>query len=81
MKPQKGSPLDYGSEFHNISGITKLLIHREDKDRIVYITQKGSRYHLSPKEEATRKTDLEAMILRGNHKVDKSGLNVAEMDQ
>ena len=69
MEAQKGIPLDYGSEFRDITGIKNLFNHHEEKDRIVYIIQKGSRYHLSQIEEATRKSDLEAMILRGNNKL------------
>ena len=48
IEPQKGSPIEYGSEFRDITGIKNLLCHHEDKKRIVYIFQKGLRYHLSP---------------------------------
>ena len=65
MEDQKEIPLDYGSEFRDITRIRNLFSHNEDKDRIVEIFQKGSCYHLSPIEEATRKSDLEAMILKG----------------
>ena len=69
MESQKLIPLYYGSEFWDITGITKLFGHHEDKYIIVDIIQKGLRYHLSQIEEATRKSDLEAMILRGNNKL------------
>ena len=39
------------------------------------------RYHLSPIEEATRKSDLEYIILRGNHKSAKSVLNSEALEK
>ena len=42
--------------------------------------QKGSRYHLSPIEDATQKSDLEAMLLRGNPKSERSAHNVAALE-
>ena len=68
MAYQKGIPLDYGSEFWDITGIKNLFSHHEDKERIIDIIQKGLRYNLSPIEESKRKSDLEAMLLRGNQK-------------
>ena len=47
MKAQKGIPIYFGSEFREITGITKLFIHREYKHTIVNIIQKRMRYHLS----------------------------------
>ena len=44
------------------------------------IIQEGLRYNLSKIEEAVRKSDLEAMLLRGNHKSEKSDLNVAALE-
>ena len=43
--------------------------------------QHGSRYHLDPIEEETRKSDLSPMILRGNHKSSQSVINAAELDK
>ena len=48
MKTKKAIPLDYGSEFRDITGITNLFSHHEDKDRIAEIFQKGPNYHISP---------------------------------
>ena len=48
MEPQKGTPLDYGSEFCNITSINKSFSHHEDKDIIAETIQKGSHCHLSP---------------------------------
>ena len=45
-----------------------LFHHHEYKERIVDITQKLSRHHLSPIEETRRKSDLEYMLLQRNHK-------------
>ena len=68
MEAQKERPLDYSSEFWDITGIKNLFRCHKDKERIVDIIQKGSRYHLSPIEDTTRKSDLEAMLLWGYHK-------------
>ena len=54
---QKGSPLEYGSEFWDIAGIKNLFCHRKDKERIVDIIPKGLCYHLSPIDNTTRKSD------------------------
>ena len=45
------------------------------------IVPKWSQYHLSSIEEATRKFDPEAMILRVNHKSEKSDLNAAALEK
>ena len=58
MEAQKGSPLYYGSEFHDITSIAKLFSHHEEKDRIVDIIQKGLLYHLSLIEGETGKSNL-----------------------
>ena len=52
-----------------------LFNHHKDKNRIFNMIQKGSRYSLSPIEVTTRKSDLEAMLLRGKHKSEKSAGN------
>ena len=75
MKAHQGIPLDCGSEFRDPTGIAKLFIHYEDKEKIIDIIQKVAPYHLLPIEEITRRSDLDAMILRGNHKSAKSNLN------
>ena len=41
--------------------------------------QKGSCYHLSPIEEATSKSDLEAMLIMGDHKSERSDLNAVAL--
>ena len=81
MESQKESPLYYGSEFRDITGIIKLFSHDEEKYRIVDIIQKGSRYHISPIKEATSKSYMEAMLLRSNHKSEKSGLNAEVLEK
>ena len=43
--------------------------------------QKGSHNHLSQIEEATSKSDLEAMLLRGNYKSAKSDLNASVLEK
>ena len=64
----KESPVNYGSEFRDTTALEQLFLHLEDKTKIISIIKQGSRYHLDPIEEETRKSDLSAMILRGNHK-------------
>ena len=50
------------------SGLEKLFLYHKDRVNIINIIQQGSRYHLYSIEEKTRKSYLDAMILRGNHK-------------
>ena len=64
---QKDSPVNYGSEFCDIASLAKLFLHHKDKTKIIIIIQQGSRYYINPIEEETQKSDLDAMILRGNH--------------
>ena len=81
LESQQGSPLDYGSELWDTTGISKLIHHHEDRDKIIDIIQKYSQYQLSPIEEATRKSNLSAMILRRNHKSAKTKLNAAVLEK
>ena len=39
------------------------------------------RYHLSPIEKSTRKYDLEAMLQRGDHKSEKSDVNMSALEK
>ena len=52
----------------DITGIKKIFCYHEDTERIVEIIQKRSRYHLSPIEDTTKKSDQESMLIRGSHK-------------
>ena len=61
--------------------LIKLFLHHEDKTKIINIIQQGSHYHLDPIEEEKRKSDLYAMLLRGNHKSSHSVLNSAAIDK
>ena len=81
IAPHKDSPVNYGSEFYDTTDLAKLFLHHEDKTKIINIIQHGYRYHLDPIEEETRKSDLDAMILRGNHKSSHSVLNTAALDK
>ena len=65
---QKDSSVNYRSEFRDTMALSKLFLHHEDKTKIINIIQHGSCYHLDPIEEETRKSDLDAMMLRWNHK-------------
>ena len=77
----KDSPVNYGSEFRDITALEKIFLHHEDKTKIINIIQQGSCYHLNPIKEVTRKSDLDAMILRGNHKSSLSVINSAALDK
>ena len=81
IEAQKDSPLNYILEFRNILSLAKLFLHHEDKTNIINIIQKGSCYRLNPIREETRKSDLDTMILRGNHKSSHSSINSAALDK
>ena len=50
----KEIPVNYGSEFRDITSLAKLFLHNEDKTKIINIIQKGFRYHLDPIKEEKR---------------------------
>ena len=81
ITPHKDISVNYGSEFRDITALAKLFLHHEDKTKIINIIQKGSCYHPDLIEEETRKSDLGAMILRGNHKSSHSVLNPAALEK
>ena len=78
---QKDSPVNYISEFRDIESLEKLFLYHEDKTNIINIIQQGYRYHIDSIEEETRKSELYAMILRGNHKSSHSVINSAVLDK
>ena len=53
----------------------------EDKTKSINIIQQGYCYHINTIEEETRKSDLDAMIIRGNHKSSQSVLNAAALNK
>ena len=78
---QNDSPVNYGSESRDKVSLAKLFLYHKDKTKIINIIQQGSRYHLDPIEEETQKSDLDAIILRGNHKSSHSLLNSSTLDK
>ena len=56
---QKDSPVNYGSEFHDIVSLANVFLHHEDKTKIINIIQKGSRYHLDP---ITTRMDIDRKV-------------------
>ena len=78
---QKDSPLKYGSELRDTSDLSKLFYYHKDKINIINIIQQGYRYHLDPTKEETQKFDLDAIILRGNHKSSHSEINSAALEK
>ena len=79
IEAQRESPLNHGSEFRDIASLGKLFLYHENKSKIINIIQQGSRYYLNPIKEETQKSDLDAMILRGNHKYSHSVLNLSAL--
>ena len=81
ISAQKGNPFNYGSEFCDTADFKKLFYYHEDKINIINIIQKGLRYHIDPIKEETRKSDLDAMILGGNHKPSHPEMNSAALEK
>ena len=63
------------TKFHDIASLAKVFLHHEEKTKIINIIQKGFRYHLNAIKEEAQKSDLDTMILMGNHKSSHSVLN------
>ena len=61
---KKDSPVNYGSELRDKAALEKLFFYHNNRTKIINIIQKGSCYHLDLIEEETRKSDLDAMIIR-----------------
>ena len=68
-------------EFCDITAEAKLFLHHEYKTEIINIIQQGSCYLIDTIEEETRKSELDAMIFRGNHKSYHSILNSAALEK
>ena len=77
----KDSPVIYGLEFRDTTALEQLFFHHEDKTKIINIIKHGSCYHLDPIEAGTRKSNLSAIILRGNHKSYQSVINAAALNK
>ena len=78
---QKDSPVNYGSEFRDTAALAKLFFYHKYRTNIINIIQQGCRYHLDPIEEGKRKSYLDAMIIRGNHKSSHSEMNSYALDK
>ena len=64
----KRSAISYGSEFKEVSLLDNLMKFHPRWDRLRNILKQGSNWALDPLAEDLRKKDLEASLLRGNHK-------------
>ena len=71
----KDISVNSGSEFRDITTLEKLFPHQVDKAKVINIIHQVSSYHLDPIEEEARKSVLDEMIIRGNHKSSHSVLN------
>jgi len=79
LNKQKDTILTPGSEFRNIKHIRKLLQYHEDWPEIRDIISKGCDYQLGPDpDEETRRSDLKAMLERGNHQSAKKNMSVLQ---
>jgi len=68
-KKQKGSIVSPGTEFRSIKNLQILFSRHEDWKEFKSIITDGCDYKLeNTVDETTRKSDLKAMIKRGNHK-------------
>ena len=61
--------------------LSKLFNYNENKSKIISIIQQVSHYHLSPIDEETRKSYLEAKMKRGNNKSSHSEMNSSSLDK
>ena len=77
----KDIPFNYGSELRDTTDLAQLFLHHEYKTKIITLIKHGSCYHIDPIEEETRKSDLDEIILRGNHKSSQSVLNSAALNK
>ena len=77
----KDSPVNYRLEFRDTTALAQIFLHQEDKTNNINIIKHGSRYHLDPIKEETRKSDLDAMILKGYHKSYQPVLNTAALNK
>ena len=77
----KDSLVNYRSEFCNTTTLAQFFFHHEDKTKIINIIKHRSSYNIDPIKEETRKSDLSAIILRGNHKSSQSVLNASALNK
>ena len=76
INKQQNSILTPGSEFRHISHLRNILEYHEDWPLIESIISKGCDYKSVPDvDEATKMSDIQAMLDRGNHKSAKSETN------
>ena len=68
LSAQKGTPLEYGSEFRTSSELEPLLMNHPLWPHMKSILHNGSVFPLTNLDEETRIADLEAALVRGNHK-------------
>ena len=68
VKTMSNSALTPGSEFRSVDTLEKLLKHRDDWSEIKTILKDGCWYPLEQYlDDTSRKEDIDAMIVRGNH--------------
>ena len=81
-RKQKGSIVSPGTEFRSIKNLQLLFSHHEDWKEFKSIISNGCDYKLeNPVDEETRKSDLKAMIKRGNHKSTSKNKNFKVLEK
>jgi hypothetical protein len=69
LQDQKGSTLDFGSEFRSLEQIRPLLSNHPGFDELAEVLVTGMPYRYSREiSEEERETEVLAMLVRGNHK-------------
>ena len=68
LEAQKGTPLEYGSEFRTVEELAPIFSKHPYWDKMQSLLTVGSSFPLKPLEEEVRIADLEAALARGNHK-------------
>jgi hypothetical protein len=68
LEAQRGTPLEFGSEFRSTMTLAALLSRHPLWPKLVSILNKGSSYPLEPLDEELREKDLELALEYGNHK-------------
>ena len=82
IQKQPNTILHPGTEFRNIAHLTQLLQFHDDWDDIKDIITKGCDYKLEEEvDDETLKSDLTAMIKRGNHKSAKTADNIKALQK
>ena len=68
LDAQRGTPLEYGSEFRTIDELKPIFSRHPYWEKMKTLLSEGSDFPLKPLKEEVRKSDFDAALARGNHK-------------